>query len=194
MKRRDAVIKKYGKNNIEKRRERMKKANVEEAAVKAYQLGKEYERTYRGCSQCVIAALQDVLGTGNDAVFKAATGLAGGTGLTGDSGCGAYMGAVMFLGSILGRERKNFSDPEGVRFKTHQLVRKFRDQFIQEYGSVVCRDIQNRVLGRYYYLPDPQEFEKFHNAGAHDVHCPEVVGKAAKWMTEIILQEGLLPQ
>lgn len=171
----------------------MEKAGIEESAKKAYQKGKEYEKTYRGCSQCVFAALQDVLGVGSDDVFKAATGLAGGTGLTCDSGCGAYMGGVLFLGSILGRERKNFSDPEGVRFRTHKLVRKFRDQFIREYGSVVCRDIQNKVLGRYYYLPDPQEFEKFHNAGAHDIHCPEVVGKAAQWMTEIILQEGLLP-
>jgi len=170
----------------------VKKVNIEETAERAYQLGMEYERTYRGCSQCVIAALEDVLEISGEAVFKAATGLAGGTGLTCDSGCGAYMGGVLFLGSLLGRERKNFSDPEGVRFKTHQLVRKFRELFIREYGSVVCRDIQNRVLGRYYYLPDPQEFEKFHNAGAHDIHCPEVVGKAARWMTELILQEGLL--
>lgn len=27
------------------------------AAEKAYELGKKYESTYRGCSQCVIAAL-----------------------------------------------------------------------------------------------------------------------------------------
>jgi C_GCAxxG_C_C family probable redox protein len=172
----------------------MKKNKVAEVAQKAYQLGKEYERNYRGCSQCVIAALQDVLDVRNDDVFKAATGLAGGTGLTCDSGCGAYTGAVLVLGLLLGRERNNFSDPEGVRFKTHQLVRKYREKFIQEYGSVVCRDIQNKILGRYYYLPDPQEFEKFHNAGAHDIHCPEVVGKAAKWMAEVILKEVPLPK
>jgi C_GCAxxG_C_C family probable redox protein len=171
----------------------LEKKKVSEAAKKAYEKGKEYEKTYRGCSQCAIAALQDVLGIDTDIVFKAATGLAGGTGLSCDSGCGAYVGSVLVLGSILGRERKNFSDPEGVRFKTHELVRKFRDRFIREYGSVICRDIQNKILGRYYYLPDPQEFEKFHNAGAHDIHCPEVVGKAAQWMTEIILEESLLP-
>ena len=39
----------------------MKKANIVELAAKAYTLGKEYEKTYRGCSQCVIAALQDAL-------------------------------------------------------------------------------------------------------------------------------------
>jgi C_GCAxxG_C_C family probable redox protein len=167
----------------------MEKVNTREVAEKAYQLGKEYEKTYRGCSQCVIAALQDALDIRNDDIFKSATGLAGGTGLACDSGCGAYIGAVLVLSSLVGRERNNFSDPEGIRFKTHEFVRKFRKKFIQEYGSVICRDIQNKILGRYYYLPDPQEFEKFHNAGAHDVHCPEVVGKAAKWMTEIMLEE-----
>jgi C_GCAxxG_C_C family probable redox protein len=170
----------------------MKKANSAELAERAYKLGKEYEKTYRGCGQCVIAALQDTLDARNDDIFKAATGLAGGTGLAGDSGCGAYTGAVLVLSSFLGRERRSFTDPEGIRFKTHQLVRKFQERFIQEYGSVICRDIQNKILGRYYYLPDPQEYEKFHNAGAHDVHCPEVVGKAARWMTEIILEENPL--
>jgi C_GCAxxG_C_C family probable redox protein len=169
----------------------MEKANIREVAEKAYQLGKEYEKTHRGCSQCVIAALQDALDIRNDDIFKSATGLAGGTGLACDSGCGAYIGAILVLSSLLGRERNNFSDPEGIRHKTFELTRKFREKFIQEYGSVICRDIQNKILGRYYYLPDPQEFEKFHNAGAHNVHCPEVVGKAAKWMAEIMLEESV---
>jgi C_GCAxxG_C_C family probable redox protein len=170
------------------------KKPISELANKAYDLGKEYEKTYWGCSQCVIAGLQDALGIRNDDVFKAATGLAGGTGLAGDSGCGAYTGAILVLSSFVGRERNNFSDPENIRYKTHQLVRKFREKFIHEYGSVNCRDIQNKIMGRYYYLPDPQEYEKAHNAGAHDIHCPEVVGKAAKWMTEILLEENLVPE
>lgn len=170
------------------------KAPIAELAEKAYKLGKEYEKTYRGCSQCVIAALQDALEIRNDDIFKAATGLAAGTGFACDSGCGAYVGAVLVLSSLVGRERDNFSDPEGIRFRTHQLTRKCREKFVQEYGSVICRDIQTKILGRYYYLPDPQEYEKFHNAGAHDIHCPEVVGKAARWMTEIILDENLLPE
>ncbi len=172
----------------------MKKRNIAEVADRAYTLGKEYEKTYRGCSQCVIAALQGAFENRNDDLFKAATGLAGGTGLAGDNGCGAYTGAVLVLGSLLGRERNNFSDPGGIRLKTHQLARKFRERFIQEYGSVICRDIQNKILGRYYYLADPQEYEKFHNAGAHDIHCPEVVGKAARWMAEILWEEDLLPK
>ena len=98
----------------------------------------------------------------------------------------------MVLGPIVGRERDNFADPEGVRLTTNKLSREFAQKFIDEYGSFICRNIQTKVLGRYYYLPDPQEFEKFHNAGAHDIHCPEVVGKAARWMAEIIQDAKLV--
>ncbi len=170
----------------------MEKLNISELVEKAYQLGKEYERTYKGCAQCVIAAIQDALDIRNDLLFKSATSLSGGIGLMGDGGCGAYTGAILVLGSLVGRERDNFSDPGGIRHKTYQLTRRFREKFIQEFGSVVCFYIQNRILGRYYHLPDPQEYEKFHKAGAHDIHCPEVVGKSARWMTEIILEEGLI--
>lgn len=181
-----------GKRNSLKKEERFVKKSKKELAEKAYHLGKEYERTYRGCSQCVIAAIQDTLNLRNDEIFKSATGLAGGGGLAADSGCGAYIGSLMMLGLLLGRERNHFSDPEGIRFKTHELARKFRERFIQEYGSVICRDIQNKILGRYYYLADPEEYEKFHNTGAHEIHCPEVVGKAAKWMIEILCDANLV--
>jgi len=166
---------------------------AEKAAEKAYEAGKNYEKTYRGCSQCVVAALQDVFDIRDDAIFKSATGLAGGAAMSCDGSCGAYVGAILVLSSLLGRERDNFSDPEGIRFKTHALAGKFHKKYIDEYGSVVCRDIQAKVLGRPYYLADPDEYEKFHNAGAHDIYCPEVVGKAARWMAEIILEENLVP-
>ena len=45
---------------------------ADDAIEKAYELGKEYEKVYRGCSQCVMAALQDAFGVKNDDVFKAA--------------------------------------------------------------------------------------------------------------------------
>ena len=165
---------------------------ADEAAEKAYELGKHYEKTYRGCSQCVIAALQDVFDVRNDDIFKSATGLSGGSALSGEGGCGAYVGALMVLGHLVGRERDNFADPEGVRFTTHKLSREFFNKFIDEYGSIVCRNIQTKVLGRYYYLADPQELQKFHDAGAHDIHCPEVVGNAARWMAQIIQDAKLV--
>lgn len=163
------------------------------AAERAYELGKEYEKTCRGCSQCAIAALQDALDIRNDDIFKAATGLAGGGGSTIDGSCGSYVGAILVLGLLLGRGRDKFDDFEGAALPNLELVRKFRDKYIQEYGSVVCRNIQTKVFGRPYYISDPDEREKFEDAGGHgDDGCPEVVGKAARWMAELILEENLL--
>ena len=48
---------------------------------KAYELGFAYEKEYRGCVQCTIAAVQDTLGVRNDFIFKSASGLSAGGGL-----------------------------------------------------------------------------------------------------------------
>lgn len=168
--------------------------NVKRLVEKAYKLGYEYEKTYRGCGQCIIVALQDTFNMRNDGIFKAATGLAGSAGMLCDTGCASYIGGAIFLSSLIGRERSNFTDPEGIRFKTHELVRKLHSKFIAEYGSAICRDIQMKLFGRYYYMPDQDEFAKFDNAGAHTTVCPEVVGKGARWTAEIVIQENLLPK
>jgi C_GCAxxG_C_C family probable redox protein len=162
------------------------------AAENAYELGKKYEKEYKGCSQCVIAALQDAFDIRNDDIFKSATALAGGGCRLTDGSCGAYVGGIMVLGYLVGRERDNFSDPEGIRYKTADLAKKLHDKYIQEYGSVICRDVHGKLMGRPFYIADPDEFEKFEQAGAHEVHCLEVVGKAARWVAEIIEEEKLL--
>ena len=159
---------------------------------KAYNLGREYEKTFRGCSQCVVAALQDAFNMRNDEVFQAATGLAAGGGAATDGNCGAYSGGIMFLSMLSGRERDDFKDTSGKVFTNFQLVNKLRDKFIQDYGSVICRNIQTKLFGRPYYLLDPDDFQKFEKAGAHDVHYPEVVGKAAGWTADLIISEGLV--
>ena len=159
---------------------------------KAYQLGFEYEKTYRGCSQCAIAAIQDTLDIRNDSVFKAATGLAGGGGLTGIGVCGGYVGGVMIISQLLGRERSNFEDPERIRFKSFELVRRFLQQYIRELGSIICRDIQLIRFGRPYYIADTDDYEKFEEEGGHVDKCTDVVGKASQLAVKFILDEGLL--
>jgi len=102
---------------------------------------------------------------------------------------------LMVLSSLEGRERDKFDDfskiaPDARAFK---LARKFRDKFIQEYGSVICRNIQTKVMGRPYYIVDPDDWNKFEAAGGHgDKGCPVTVGNAAKWMAELIEEEGLV--
>jgi C_GCAxxG_C_C family probable redox protein len=163
----------------------------DKAAEKAYQLGKKYEQNYKGCSQCVVAALQDTFDIRDDAVFLSATGFAAGGGLCGDGSCGAYLGAIMVLSYLHGRPRDDFEDRAGVMFPNFGLVQRLRERFIQEFGSITCYDIQYRIFGRPYYLIDEDEDRKFDAAGGHKDKCPEVVGKAARWAAEIITGEGL---
>jgi C_GCAxxG_C_C family probable redox protein len=142
----------------------------------------------------VVAALQDAFDLRNDIIFKAATALAGGGARAIDGSCGAYTGAILFFGSIVGRERNDFKDEAKVRLQTHDLAKRLHDKFIEEYGSVVCQNIQTKTMGRSYYLIDPDEYKKFLDAGAHDIYCPDVVGKAAKWAAEILLEAKLVKE
>ena len=164
-----------------------------ELLAKAYQLGFEYERRFRGCSQCVVAAIQDTLGVRDDHVFKAATGLAGGGALTGVGACGGYAGGVMVLGQLAGRERNDFEDAGGVRFHAFDLAKALADRFVAEFGSTICREVQTGLFGRSFDLRDRDDFARFEAAGGHDDKCPEVVGRAARMAVAIILEAGLAP-
>ena len=61
-----------------------------------YDLGFEYEQKHRGCAQCAILAIQQGLGVKDAAVYKAASGLAGGAGECTDGLCGAYSGCLLY--------------------------------------------------------------------------------------------------
>ena len=173
----------------------MNPTTSKELSHKAYELGFSYEKELMGCAQCVIAALQDALkirNTETDAIFKAATGLAGGVARQTDGNCGAYAGAAMIIGYHLGRERDNFADPEKIRMKNFDLVKKLHSRFIEEFGTVTCREIHTRIMGRPFFIEDPDEFAKFEAAGAHADKCTRVVALAAQWCTEILAEADLI--
>ncbi len=171
-----------------------KARNAKELAEKAYSLGWEYQKTYRGCSQTLLAALQDTLGLRNDDLFKAATGLSGGGGVSIDGSCGAYAGAILFMSSIVGRERHDFADAPRIRFQSFELARKLHDKFVHKYGAIICRDIHRKLVGRGYYLGDPDEMKKFDDVGGHETVAPGVVANAARWTVEILAEKDLLPK
>jgi C_GCAxxG_C_C family probable redox protein len=171
---------------------RMEQNRTEIVLEKAYRLGLECGKIYRGCSQCVVLAVQDTLDMRNDAVFKAATGLAGGIGLSGMGPCGAISGGVLVLSQLVGRERSNLEDPENVRSRSYDLAQRLVDAFLEEIGAFTCRDVQTKRFGRPFYLRDPQQRKKFEEAGSREL-CPDVVGRAARMTVKIILDEGLTP-
>ena len=86
-----------------------------------------------------------------------------------------------------GRERENF-DQTQMKLP-EELAKRLYDLFVKEYGSPICRDVQQKIFGRSFNIWDPEEYEEFESAGAHVDKCPDVVGKVARWVTEILLEE-----
>ncbi len=171
----------------------MEEKDAKRLIQKAYRLAYDYEMNYGTCGQAVIAALQDTFDMRNDDIFKAAGNLAGGVGALPDVGCSAYVGGALFLGQLTGRERKNYHDPEMTRAKGWVFPRKLHDKIIAEFGTAICRDIVAKMLGRWYYPPDPDEFAKLHDP-SHAKVFPTNVGKIASWVAEIVIQEKLIPE
>lgn len=137
-----------------------------EIIKQAYQLGYDYEKRYGGCAQCVLAALQDALPfvEKNGEVFRAAGCLDGGATPTGLQNCGSFTGAGMVIGLLCARVRNG--DFQGNNEFAHQLIRKLYQRFEAHYGSVLCKDVRAKAKA----------------------DCPHVVGSAAKWTAEILLE------
>jgi len=155
---------------------------------RAYELGVKYESLYKGCCQCTLAALQDAFNKKDNVAFKASTGLATGIGLIGSSGCGGYSGGTLFIGQLIGRERKDFTKISSSGTGIFPIIKKLHDKFIEEYGTTICVNIQKKIFGRSFYLLEKDEKALFVEMGGHKDKCPIVVGKAAAWTAEIIIK------
>ena len=159
---------------------------AKEISDKAYTLAYEYEQKYGCCPQCVLAAIKDVLGVGDDATFKASHCLAGGGGLSTKGTCGALAGGMLALSSKYGRDRENFA--KGRFLKSHQLGKQLYDKFVAEFGDPVCGEVQRKVLGRPFNMWDPKDYKAFEEAGGHKDKCPHVAGMVARWTAELLIE------
>lgn len=167
----------YGVRNMD--------ATREESMKRAYELGFSFERDYGSCAQCVFAAVGEILENRSEEIFKAMDAFAGGLGRSGNGTCGALSGGVAAISCKYGR--KDFQAPRASdRERCMTLAKRLHDRFVEEYGSILCKDIQKRIMGRSYNLWDPKDREEFNAAGGHTNKCPDVVGKAAKWTVELL--------
>jgi len=161
------------------------KGNISE---KAYQLAYKYEAERGSCPQCVLAAIMETIGVGDQATIKAIDGLAGGTALSTNGTCGALVGGLAAISSMVGRDYKSFSAGDRKR-RVFQYSKKLYDKFVEEYGSPICKDIHVKLFGRAFDLLDSKGYKDFEKAGAYVDKCTSVSGNVAKWTVEIILNE-----
>lgn len=158
--------------------------NREKLLEEIFELAVQYDMKYFGCTQAVLAALQEKLNVGNKDVLKAGSALAGGVARQGET-CGALTGAIMAIGSLVGRDK--FEDMEQY-YKAMEPATLVYTLFKEKIGHTLCWEIHKIRYGKVYRLFIPEERDAFHNMGGHSrTGCPEVCGVAAKIAADIIL-------
>lgn len=155
----------------------------------AFKLGFRYEKQYRGCAQCTLGALYELTGKREDMVFQASSAFSGGMAISGDGSCGGYSGGILFMGTYVGRRWDKIDGDKDAQYKAYDMAMKLRDRFIETYGSVVCKDIHNKIFGRSYILQTKEVRDEFEEAGAHLDKCTTVIGMSAMWVAEILMDE-----
>ncbi len=164
----------------------------EELLQKAYDKAYKYEAERGSCPQCVYSALMEALDIGNKETVKDLDALAGGTALSAQGTCGALIGGLCAISSIYGRTYEDFSKGERRR-RIFMYSKKLYDKFMDEYGSILCKDVHKKLFGRTFNLMDKKDYAEFEKMGAHVDKCPEVSGKTARWAAEIILEDMKKP-
>jgi C_GCAxxG_C_C family probable redox protein len=161
--------------------------NKEEMLEEVYRRAKAYELAGGNCSQCSLAAIFEVLGVEDENVVRAATGFADGVGLSGDGHCGALSGGTMAISYFFGRKRDDLGKM-GKQIKALLLAKKFHEQFISEFSTCRCHDIQVKQFGRFFNLYNMEDMKAAQAAGMAE-GCSTLVGKAARMALAIILDE-----
>jgi C_GCAxxG_C_C family probable redox protein len=171
----------------------------EQLLQKAYDLGVSFERYSGSCSQCTVAALQEVLGF-EDIIVKIATSSCGGQAGLSTGACGGVIGGTIVLDYYFGRPADMLSTTHGIPQGMAELSRAMEaaqllcNKFIHHYGSILCPQLQERVFGRSFNHQDPADWQAFLDAGAHtdETKCMSVVGNAVRWTLETLIEAKVL--
>jgi len=151
----------------------------------AAEMARFNEAEYHLCSQGTLAALMDAFGIHNPDVLRSSTAFAGGCVRRGNV-CGALSGALMFIGLLAGRDDLEMKD-QAVRGMGYmdELYTKFEER----YGSVLCKEIQQKLYGRTFDLTKLEERDTLHEIMVKAAEgCPDVCGEAAKFAAETAIK------
>ena len=162
----------------------------QELLDKAYELGVKCDQNSHSCSQCMVATLHELLGF-DDVIVKVASSSGGGQAGQAVGTCGGLIGGTIVLDYFFGRPVEDISYTDIVKppWEAMEVAKLLYDRYIKEYGTIICPHIQAQLFGRHFYVPDPGDMEKFEKAGGHTDKCPHLVGNAARWVMEILLDK-----
>jgi C_GCAxxG_C_C family probable redox protein len=161
--------------------------NKEKMLEDVYKRAKAYELRGGNCAQCSLSAIFEVLGVEDENVVRSATGFADGVGLSGNGHCGALSGGTMAISYFFGRKKEDLGRM-GKQIKALLLAKKFQEQFVAEFSTCRCHDIQVKQFGRFFNLYEMEDMKAALAAGMPE-GCSTLVGKAARMALAIILEE-----
>ena len=179
--------------------EKYRSLSRQQLLEKAFDLGVCFEKYSGSCSQCTVAALREILGF-EDVVVRVATSSCGGQAGLSTGACGGVIGGTIVLDYYLGRPADMVSATQAVPGSLAELsrsmgaARSMCDKFIGQYGSILCPQIQAKIYGRSFNLQDPADWKAFEKAGAHSdpTKCMSVVGNAARWTLETLIEKQVV--
>lgn len=122
------------------------------------------------CSQAVFAAFSEEFGLSKEQALK--IGACFGRGMRKAEVCGACTGALMALGLKYGDNKA----------KSNEVCEKFLDEFKNENGSFICRDLLDCDIG----TPEGVQYARDNNLFREI--CPKMVASAAKIAEDILFE------
>ncbi len=120
------------------------------------------------CSQAVFAAFSEDYGLSKEQALK--IGACFGSGMRKGEVCGACTGALMALGLKYGDDKA----------KSNEVCEKFLDEFKNENGSIICRDLLECDIS----TPEGVQFARGNDLFKE--FCPKMVESAAKIVNGIL--------
>lgn len=133
------------------------------------------------CSQALAAVGQEKLGRGNDEVIRAMGAFGGGLGGNGEV-CGALAGALAAIGLRYSRALADEKENPKMWADTQEMVRRFRDEIVNQGGTIDCRDIAG------VNWLDRGEVKSFYS-GDRVKKCIRIVGETAMVLGEMLERE-----
>jgi C_GCAxxG_C_C family probable redox protein len=164
----------------------------EELLQRIYSTAYGYEHDFGGCTQSVMRTIQEYFGTITDEAIRSAHSLAGGGALACKGTCGSLNGGLMAISSFFGRTKDGFGREREFK-NSYKISMKLYNRFQEEYGDTLCPGVQKSIMGRTFDLRTREGNIEFDEAGGHDDKCPSVVGNAARWTAELLMEAGIDP-
>ena len=132
------------------------------------------------CAQALAVAFTDVTGMDKKGAVRLAAPFGGGMGRMREV-CGAVSGMFMVLGTLYGYDN---SDDNASKKQLYQDVQMLAEQFRQENGSIICREILKNPTSD--PIPSPRTAEYYQKRP-----CARMVMTAARLMDAYITAHPL---